>query len=549
MILTGIALLFSLQAFAVDKIDSGTSVQAIIQARVAPTPADPSAVKDQKQDMGTLVRDFYARRDYRPAWNSVHASALVKTIRECASEGLTPDDYPLSQMETFSQFDAQNGEGNEIITNKRYAEFDILLTETFMTFGRHLSQGRINPEASFFQWVPHRRSVDLVQTLQDGLAQNDIEKALKGLAPRHPSYAQMRHELATLRHIAESGGWPAFNGTSRLKRGDHSKAVALLKERMIRTGDLKPEHMGDFSRFDAHLEAAIRIFQWRHGLIQNGMVDKETLAALNVPVERRIRQMEINMERWRWLPDDFGPRYIMTIIPDLWLYVVDDNKTVLSMKTVIGTPKQPSPVFSDEMTYLELNPTWGLPNSIIANEIIPKIKKDPEYLTKKRIRIFRNWSEKAKEIAPKDINWAKINPEKFPYRMIQDSGVNPLGRIKFIFPNDFDVYLHDTTQKGLFQRQRRLYSHGCIRIEKPYALGEWILRDDPSWSRLRLLAEIKKGKRLQIGLPRTVPVHVMYLTAWVDGNGLLQFRNDYYGYDKIFEDTLRNIARHDSKRL
>jgi murein L,D-transpeptidase YcbB/YkuD len=397
--------------------------------------------------------------------------------------------------------------------------------------------------------VPHQRSVDLLVVLQDALEKNDIEQSLKRLVPRHPTYAQMRKELASFRQIAASGGWPAFPGGPKLKRGSHGWSVALLKRRLIVAGDLTADVAANPERFDGNLEMAVRKYQWRHGLAPTGIVDQETRHALNIPVERRIRQIEINMERWRWLPDDFGPRYVMTIIPDFWLYVVDDQKTILSMKTVIGTRKQPSPVFSDDMSYVELNPTWGLPLSIIAKEIIPKVRKDGDYLSKKRIRIYENWSEKAREIDPKKINWAKINPEKFPYRMIQDPGVNPLGRIKFMFPNEFDVYLHDTTQKSLFQKHRRLYSHGCIRIEKPYDLGEWVLRDDPSWSRKRILGEIKKGKRLQVSLPRTVPVHVMYLTAWVDGNGFLQFREDYYGYDTIYEETLKILSRRMGNRL
>ena len=550
MVLLGICFLCSLQAFAVEKADTGQGVQTLIRVRLTAQGIQPPGGKGPGQESGESgVREFYTRRDYVPAWNHDQAKALIKIIRACDQEGLTPSDYPLAELEALLVSGTQHGEINEAASGEQQAELDLLLTETFFRYGKHISQGRIDPALSFFQWVPYRRTIDLVQSLQDGLAQGDLEKVMKDLAPRHPSYLRMRQDLNAYRHMASSGGWPSVHGAAGLKKGDHNKAIVILKRRLVLTRDLNPDSMGDASRFDAHLEAAVRLFQWRHGLVANGVVDSETLAAMNVPVERRIRQIEINMERWRWLPDDFGSRYIMTIIPDLWLYVVDDQKTVLSMKTVIGTPKQPSPVFSDEMTYLELNPTWGLPNSIVAKEIIPHVRKDPDYLARKHIRIFRDWSENAKEIDSKTINWAKMNPEKFPYRMVQDSGVNPLGRIKFMFPNDFDVYLHDTTQRGLFQRHRRLYSHGCIRVEKPYALGEWVLRDDPAWSRTRILAEIKKGKRLQVGLPRTVPVHVMYLTAWVDGNGLLQFRNDYYGYDRIFEEALKAIDRREANRL
>ena len=545
LLLIAINLWHPTSAVAAEPMDIPIAVRAILQERFsAPPPAPLSQkAKESTEDMGSLVRDFYARRDFQPAWQDTAIAALRKALLEANQEGLNPADYDPEGLT-----DPQNVDG-PMTTPVSLADRDVRFTEIFFIYGRHLSQGRLDPQEWFFQWVPHRRSVDLPRILQEALEKNDIGQALKRLAPLHPTYGQMRKELAVFRQIAASGGWPVFPRDIKLKHGDHGRNVALLTHRLLMTGDLTAGTIIHQDRFDSTLKMAVQKYQWRHGLVPTGIVDPETIKSLNMPVERRIRQMEINMERWRWLPDDFGPRYIMTIIPDLWLYVVDDQKTVLSMKIVIGTPKQPSPIFSDEMSYVELNPTWGLPQSIIAKEIIPKVRKDGEYLTKKRIRIYENWSEKAKEINPKNINWAKINPEKFPYRMIQDPGVNPLGRIKFMFPNEFDVYLHDTTQKGLFKKHRRLYSHGCIRVEKPYDLGEWVLRDDPSWTRKRILAEIKKGKRMQISLPHTVPVHVMYLTAWVDGNGLLQFREDYYGYDKIYEDSLKTLSRRAGNRL
>lgn len=523
------------------------AVRNVLQERFSGPPAIPlQKTQETRQDLGLLVREFYARRDYRPAWYAAASASLRKAVLDAEQEGLNPADYHLGRESNST--DQKNLEGPSV-TAGRLADRDIRFTETFLTYGLHLSQGRLDPQEWFFQWVPHRRSVDLLRILQEALEKNEIESSLKQLVPRHPTYGQMRKELAAFRKMAASGGWPLLPGGTHFKRGDHGRNVVLLKQRLMMAGDLAADPTASHDRFDGALDLAVRKFQWRHGLAPTGLVDKETRQAMNIPVEQRIRLLEINMERWRWLPDDFGPRYVMTIIPDLWLYVVDDQKTVLSMKTVIGTPKQPSPIFSDEMSYVELNPTWGLPQSIVAKEIIPKVRKDAEYLSKKRIRIYENWSEKAKEIPPQKINWAKINPEKFPYRMIQDPGVNPLGRIKFMFPNEFDVYLHDTTQRNLFKKHRRLYSHGCIRVEKPFDLGEWVLRDDPSWSRKRLMEEIKKGKRLQVGLPRTVPVHVMYLTAWVDGNGVLQFREDYYGYDKRYEETLKTLSRREGDRL
>ena len=482
------------------------------------------------RDLDVLVRECYLKREHRPAWSAAAARDLLGVVRGAEADGLNPRDYRWERIEALLPvFGSDAGEGGL----ERRALLDILLTETFMVYGRHLAMGRIDPRGTFYQWAPTRRQNNMIRAFSEAVEGGDVAGALRKLAPGHPGYGQMRHELSTLRHIAAAGGWPTIPG-ARLKRGDRNHRVLLLRERLLLGRDLKStDSKGNEQAFDATLEAAVRQFQLRHGLAPTGVADTETLAAMNVPASERLRQMALNMERWRWLPDDFGPRYLLAMIPDCWLFGVENGQTVLSMKTVMGSPKTPSPIFSHQMSYLEINPLWGLPNSIIVGEILPKVRKDPEYLKKKRIRILENWGEGARPIPPETIDWAKMNPDRFPYPMIQDAGVNPLGRIKFMFPNTFDVYLHDTTEKHLFKRRRRFYSHGCIRVEKPYDLALWLLQDDPAWDRDRLVGTVKKGKRIKVFLSSTVPVHILYLTAWVDGNSLPQYRRDVYGYDKV----------------
>jgi len=491
-----------------------------------------------------LRERFYAERRFQPAWIrdkkvSDQAQKLLQILREADLEGLNPSDYKVDQAESLLAQFKQGQNGGSSINVETWADLDIMLTDAFFSYGVHVSTGRLDPGKWFYQWIPYRRSVDLVQVLNDALDKKNIEGALKSLPPRYPAYAQLRTELANYRRIAAEGGWAAIPEKTTLKKGSTGQAVTLLKHRLVISGDLDAAALGVNDHFDGRLQEALQRFQERHGLNTTGVMGEETRKALNFSVEKRIRQIEWNMERWRWLPDELGPRYVMVNIPDYRLFVVENQTTIMSMKTVVGKSAQPTPVFMDNMSYLELNPTWNLPNSIVAEEMIPKVKKDPDFLTKKRIRIYKDWSPTAKEIDPKTIDWAKMNPKKFPYRMIQDIGVNPLGRIKFMFPNQFDVYLHDTTQKSLFQRSKRMYSHGCIRVEKPYELGEWVLKDDPAWSKERLLKEIKKGKRQVVNLPKHIPVYVIYLTAWFDTRGHIHFRDDIYDYDKNLEKVLR----------
>lgn len=491
-----------------------------------------------------LRERFYTERQFQPAWIrdkmiSDQAQKLIQVLKEADREGLNPGDYRVDQVESLLAQVKQRQNGSSSITVETWADLDMMLTDAFFAYGTHVSKGRLDPKKWFYQWIPYRRSVDLVQVLNEALDKKDVEGALKSLPPRYPAYTQLRTELANYQRIAADGGWAAIPEKTKLKKGSTGHAVTLLKHRLVISGDLDAAALGVNDHFNRSLEEALQRFQERHGLKADGVMAEETRKALNFSVEKRIRQIEWNMERWRWLPDELGPRYVMVNIPDYRLFVVENQITIMSMKTVVGKSAHPTPVFMDNMSYLELNPTWSLPNSIVAEEIIPKVKKNPDYLTKKHIRIYKNWSPTAKEIDPKTINWAKMNPKKFPYRLIQDTGVNPLGRIKFMFPNQFDVYLHDTTQKSLFQRAKRMYSHGCIRVERPYDLGEWVLRDDPSWSKTRLLAEIKKGKRQQVNLPKPIPVYVIYLTAWFDTRGHIHFRDDIYDYDKSLEKVLK----------
>jgi L,D-transpeptidase YcbB len=491
-----------------------------------------------------LRERFYSERQFQPAWSrdkaiSDQAQKLIQVLKESDREGLNPADYRIDQIEALLAQVKQRYNITNSVTVETWADLDMMLTDAFFAYGTHVSKGRLDPGKWFYQWIPYRRSVDLVQVLTEALDKKDVESSLKSLPPRYPAYAQLRTELANYRRIAADGGWIAIPEKTTLKKGSNGHAVSFLKHRLVISGDLNATDLVLNDHFDSRLQEALQKFQERHGLKANGVMDEETRKALNFSVEKRIRQIEWNMERWRWLPDELGPRYVMVNIPDYRLFVVENQVTVMSMKTVVGKSAQPTPVFMDNMSYLELNPTWNLPNSIVAEEMIPKVKKNPDFLTKKRIRIYSNWSSNAKEIDPNTIDWAKVNPKKFPYRMIQDTGVNPLGRIKFMFPNQFDVYLHDTTQKGLFQRSKRMYSHGCIRVERPYDLGEWVLRDDTSWSKARLLTEIKKGKRQVVNLPKPIPVYVIYLTAWFDTRGHIHFRDDIYDYDKSLEKVLK----------
>jgi murein L,D-transpeptidase YcbB/YkuD len=502
----------------------------------------------------SMLSPFYERRAYQPAWIGDNGpfpqvDSLLKAIREADREGLRPSDYHLVRIEFILKEMRQNQEQQTNLS--RIVDLDLLLTDAFLLYGSHLLAGRINPETIDPEWSLERREVGLVEVLQTALDSNRIEEALKDLITPQPCYAKLRQALARYRDIAAKGGWPTVPDGPKMQKGDSDERVLALRARLT-AADVPDQELNsnrdqftpftyDFVLlFDDALEQAVRKFQQRYGLEVDGIVGPRTLAAMNVTVEERIRQIELNMERWRWLPRDFGRRHILVNIANFELDVVEDGQTVMTMHIIVGKPYQHTPIFSADMTYLVFNPSWYVPLSIAKKEVLPSILKDPEYLAKRKIRVYQGGDDEATEIDPQTIDWSNVNAENFPYRFRQAPGAkNLLGRVKFMFPNQFNVYLHDTPSKSLFSRTVRAFSHGCIRIEKPIELAEYVLRGDEKWNREKILATIKKGRERTVQLPEPIPVYLLYCTVLVNEDGSIQFRNDIYGRDKELDKALR----------
>lgn len=353
-------------------------------------------------------------------------------------------------------------------------------------------------------------------------------------------FLRLQQALLKYRAMESEGGWPSVPEGAPLKEGDQGERVALLRKRLLVTGDISIQGTGNENAFDTELRNAVIKFQKRHGLKEDGVVGPETFTHLNVPVDERIRQMEINLERLRQIPEDQSKRFIRINIANFELEVVENEDTVMTMKVIAGKRYWHTPVFSAEMTHLVFNPSWHVPKSIALKEILPKIKKEPGYLDTEGLKVYRYMEAAGEEVDAATIEWSRIGADNFPYRFVQPPGTkNPLGNIKFVFPNRFNVYLHDTPAKLLFEKSSRAFSHGCIRIEKPIELAGYLLHEDPSWTHERILAEIEEGTEMWVRLPSPVNVHVLYLTAWVDNDDILNFRKDVYERDREIEETLK----------
>lgn len=488
---------------------------------------------------------FYIQRLYHPAWSDSNGPTrlvadLVNYIRRADLDGLHPEDYHLTAIESLlSAVRVDFSSGTEIVPD-RWAELDLLLTDAFLEYGSHLLAGRVNSETVKPEWVANRRGVDFASVLESTLVSGDVVGTLGNLAPPQGGFQRMREALVYYRALAAEGGWPTIPEGTTLKRDDKNPSVIALSERLLIEGDMGTTEREDPELFDEPIELALKRFQKRHGLPDDGEMGPETLAQLNVSAERRVEQLELNMERRRWLPQDMGWRHITVNIAAFQLKVLEDDVAVMAMRVVVGLPFHHTPVFSDIIRYLVLNPYWHVPRTIAVNDLLPKIKRDPSYLTKKKFKVFRGLGSETREINPSTVNWSKLNSKHFPYVLRQDPGpINALGRIKFMFPNKFNVYLHDSPAQPLFEETQRDFSHGCIRVEQPFELALYLLQQDPLWNRDTLELAMTNAVDRTIPLPEPIPVHLLYWTAWADEDGTIQFREDIYDQDAPLLKALR----------
>ena len=493
-----------------------------------------------------VLPSFYERRLYRPAWSDERgptrlADDLIEALRRADLEGLRSEDYHLAGIEAVLAAVRVDAKRGPALAPDRWAELDLLLTDAFLVYGAHLLAGRVNPETLRPEWVSNRRTADIAVVLEAALASGNIAATLDGLDPPEVGYRRLREALARYRRVATAGGWPAIPEGLPLHAGDRGAAVTALRQRLRLEDGLvgevadQPEDL-----FDAGLEQALAKFQRRHGLTEDGVVSAATRAELNVSVERRVEQLELNLERWRWLPKDLGRRHIIVNIAAFELEVMDGDSLVMSMRVVVGRPFDRTPVLSDTMRYLVLNPYWHVPSTIATTELLPKLKRDPSYLARYKLRVFPSSRLDAHEIDPATVNWSTITAAHFPYLLRQDPGPrNALGRIKFMFLNKYHVYLHDTPARPLFEETQRDFSHGCIRIQHPIELAVYLLRDDPRWDHDAILAALDDAEDRSVALPEPMPIHLLYWTAWADPDGTIEFLRDIHDRDAPLFTALR----------
>jgi murein L,D-transpeptidase YcbB/YkuD len=333
---------------------------------------------------------------------------------------------------------------------------------------------------------------------------------------------------------AASRPWPRISRHAKLKLHAHNQDVLLLREKLLATNDLLPANNNGGNLFDVQLAEAVKIFQLRHGLKVDGIIGEDTLYELNISPQQRLNQIGVNIRRWQSLSNELGNRYIMVNVPAYHLDVVENGKSILGMKAIIGKPDRQTPELESTVTTLVMNPYWNIPKMIAQKDIVPKVIDDPNYLSNEHIEILQSQNDNAAIINSTDVDWQDALNNGFKYHFRQDPGAwNALGLIKFEFENNDNVYLHDTPAKDLFDLDKRAFSSGCIRLEKPFELAAYLMRDDPKWNDERIKGMLEIGKTSYIRATKPTQIVITYITAWVDENGLLEFRDDLYGRDNI----------------
>lgn len=486
-----------------------------------------------------IITQLYEKSDklLSATWNSrENLNQMLFVLHNVYREGLNPEDYHLSAIEELADKIVLSEEA-EVIDISR---LELLLTDSFLLLSTHLAAGKTDAETIDPQWKASRRvpTINWGKFADSTLLNNRIIENLQKLTPAHREYSNLKKALAEYRRIKENGGWGRFNSIwSKLEKGMCDPDIALLRNRLAITQGYIEIDSVNKNMFDQSLQKQVILFQLRNGLNADGVVGKATIEAMNIPVEERIATIEANLERWRWISEDLGERYIKVNIANFDLQIIEKDDMVFSTEVIVGLNSRKTPVFSSIMTYLVLNPDWTVPPTILNVDIIPSVLSNPDYLAEKNLKILRI---DGTEVDPLSIDWISMVTKAFPYRIHQESGPNnALGKVKFMFPNPYSVYIHDTQNHNLFRRSDRSLSSGCIRVNDPLALAAWLTKDNPVWTPSQLKNIIGKGKTLIINLVKPIQVHIVYLTAWASDDGLVYFRKDIYNRDQSLLTALK----------
>lgn len=501
--------------------EAAAGVEVVLSPRAQ---AMKTALEAAKAEEGLIA--FYEANDFQTIWTQPRRMALLEVLSSAHDHGLPEDHYDTETLRAILIDPAISA-----------PDADLAASRAFLTYARDIGTGLLEPRSVDRDIVVKRPALDVAAVMGEMAKTANPSFVLAGLAPKHPDYSKLLGEKRRLETLILTGGWgeDVPSGKS-LKPGAVSPRVTALRARLER---MESRAYGESDTYDDELVEAVKAFQLRHGLNDDGVVGPATLAAINADPEDRLKQVLVNLERQRWLNLERGKRHIYVNQADFSVSVIDDGKVTFWSRTVIGKNKHRSQEFNDEMTHLIVNPTWNVPRSIATEEMLPKLRRNPGSLGGSMQIMTRNGTV----VNPKYVDFSQFNKRNFPFIIKQRPGSrNALGKVKFMFPNQFHIYLHDTPSKSLFNRDVRAYSHGCIRVHKPFELAYALLAPQSEDPKALFRSYLNSGRERQLNLKTPVPIYLTYQSAWVDEDGVPQFRGDVYGRDQSLFRALEKIG-------
>lgn len=498
------------------------------------------------------VQSFYENRRYMLAWSRhgeplARAQRFLQEIYQLRFDGLLPDDYhadAIDEILEYSRSDLAEDSAADTLQNTTspLAELDVLLSDAYFASANHLTLGKLNQKTLRARAPIEGVQTDLGDALEFALQANESTPMLTRFRPEAPAYRGLRELAQAYEQILLAGGWPLVTVGPTLQFGDRGNRVIELTRRLHLEGYGSWRADEDVDVYDETVERAVKQYQFDRGLTADGRVGPDTRRELNIAVAWRLGEMAPNLERWRWLPHRLGARYIVVNTAGYMLDLVDHGETLSRHRVVVGLPYRPTPEFSDQVRYLVFNPSWFVPPSIAVKDLLPRFRTDPTIFAQRGIRVFSRSDDDWIEADPATIDWWAVTQDsrRFPYRLRQVPGpLNPLGQVKFMFPNQYDVYLHDTPAAKQFDSAIRTFSSGCIRVERALELAAAVLRETAGWDEEVIARIVSTGQETIARLAQPLPIYIYYWTVWPAHNGRIVFRRDVYQRDAALLEALQ----------
>lgn len=453
------------------------------------------------------IRNFYNERNFQYAWfnnegfteQAFHFQNLLNEYISYSGDSSVYNPFVKNLLDS-----TENAANPLVLPDSVRFVAEVNMSSSFLRYSRRAYQGNIPLHQRDLNWFIPRKRINPVALLDSFIKTADRKDIHE---PVNEQYQLLKQHLLRYYKMQRLGNFPIIAKPVKSYRlGDTTASISSLKKRLIAAGDYTSQDTTPF--FSTELLSSVKKFQQRYGLEQDGVVGGNTLRYLNEPIDKRIKQILVNMERMRWIPEQPKGDFILVNIPQFRLTVFENGKPAFGMKIIVGTSQHKTVIFTGSLKFVVFSPYWNVPPGILKNEVLPAIRRSSSYLERNHMEWHGN----------------TVRQKPGPW--------NALGLVKFLFPNSYNIYLHDTPTKGLFEQEKRTFSHGCIRIEQPQKMAEWVLRKQPSWTKERIVAAMNAGNELFVNVNDPVPVFVGYFTAWVDNQGQINFRDDVYGHDK-----------------